>query len=90
MKRPCPWEVDHQPMLKVHHSEKDETVKSGAAMESVYAKTLAMLFSGANKKGSENNNQQIGFTPKFVPTAGSCVSCVRYIFWVYANMRFIA
>ena len=53
MKRPCPWEVEHQPMLKMHHSEKDETVKTGA-METVYSKTLAMLFNGANKK---NNNQ---------------------------------
>jgi hypothetical protein len=55
MKRPCPWEVDQQPMMKMHHSEKDQVVKTGA-LESVYTKTLALLFSGANKKASQKVN----------------------------------
>ena len=84
MKRPCPWEVDQQPMVKVHHSEKDQTVKTAGGMETIYAKTLAMLFNGANKKGPENNNQESVAT-KPLPSAGiqpgnagpACVSCVR-------------
>ena len=48
MKRRHSWDGDQQPMMKMHYSEKDEAVKSGA-MESVYRKTLQMLFSGANR-----------------------------------------
>jgi hypothetical protein len=57
MKRQCPWaEEQQQPLVKNHHSEKDQVVRSGG-MEPVYAKTLAMLFNGANRKSPENNNQ---------------------------------
>ena len=79
MKRRCPWAEDHQPMLKNHFSEKDQVLKSGG-MESIYAKTLAMLFNGANKKAPENNNEEGIYAPKFLLTTtgvGNCVSCVR-------------
>jgi hypothetical protein len=65
MKRPCPWSDDHQPMLKVHHSEKDETIKLGA-MDTIYNKTLQLLFNGANRKNNNHSN--------IVP---ACVSCLR-------------
>ena len=47
MKRRHSWDGDQQPMMKMHYSEKDEAVKSGA-MESVYRKTLQMLCTEAN------------------------------------------
>ena len=56
MKRQCPWAEEHQPLVKNHFSEKDQVVRSGG-MEPVYAKTLAMLFNGANRKAPGNNNQ---------------------------------
>lgn len=74
MKRPCPWDGDQEPLVKMHHSDKDQTLKTGC-MESIYAKTLAKLFSGANKRTSDNNN--LNEPIKLPMVAGSCVSCVR-------------
>ena len=74
MKRRCPWAEDHQPMLKNHFSEKDQVLKSGG-MESIYAKTLAMLFNGANKKAPENNNEEGIYAPKFLLTTTGVGNC---------------
>lgn len=70
MKRACPFEDNLTPLVKCHFSERDFVASQGG-MESVYAKTLALLFSGANKKMSENNNVAKSANVR------SCVSCVR-------------
>jgi hypothetical protein len=72
MKRACPFDDTMTPMVKSHYSDRDFVVHKGG-MESVYAKTLALLFNGANRKKSENNN--VAKPSNF--NAGTCVSCVK-------------
>ena len=75
MKRKYPWgasgdldESQTQRMSKIHHSQKDQDLRSESAMASVYAKTLKLLFGGAKQNGPNNNESK---------ELSSCVSCVR-------------
>ena len=57
-----------QRMSKIHHSQKDQELRSESAMASVYAKTLKLLFGGAKQNGPNNNESK---------ELSNCVSCVR-------------
>ena len=57
-----------QRMSKIHHSHKDQELRSESAMASVYAKTLKLLFGGAKQNGPNNNE---------LKELANCVSCVR-------------
>ena len=70
MKRKYPWgcgDSDSSRMIKNHHSEKDQELRSESAMASVHSRTLKLLFGAAKQNGPNNNDK----------TRPNCISCVR-------------